>query len=162
MNHSAFSLRSPEPGDIGWVIQRHGALYAREYGWNNQFEALVAEVAAGYLREHDPVRECGWIAEMHGERAGSIFLMRGEGNEAKLRLLLVEPAARGHGIGQALVNACVDRAREAGYDALTLWTTHNLHAARRLYEAAGFTLVSEEAFDTFGPQLVGQHWRLPL
>lgn len=158
----AFILREPLPGDIGWVIQRHGALYAREYGWNQQFEALVAEVAGAWLRAHDPLRERGWIVEMQGEPVGSVFLMRGEGNDAKLRLMFVEPQARGMGIGAALVERCIETARGCGYEALTLWTTSNLDSARRLYEAAGFRLVSEESFDTFGPVLLGQHWRLPL
>lgn len=153
-------LRAPRPGDIGWVIHRHGVLYAEEQGWNMKFEALVAEVATGFLLAHEPVRERCWIAEVDGERSGSIFLMRGEGNEAKLRLLFVEPLARGRGVGQRLVEECVRTARECGYEAMTLWTTSNLNAARRIYEAFGFTLQSEAAFDTFGPRLVGQNWRL--
>ncbi|MBW3567174.1 MAG: GNAT family N-acetyltransferase [Proteobacteria bacterium] len=159
---SGLLLREPVPGDIGWVIHRHGILYTREYGWNINFEALIAEVAARFMRERDPERERCWIAELNGRRVGSIFLMRGEGDDARLRLLYVEPDARGHGVGRRLVNECVTTAREAGYETLTLWTTNVLAAARHLYEEAGFTLQSEESFDTFGPRLVGQYWQLPL
>lgn len=158
----SFSLRAPAPGDIGWIIHRHGVLYAEEYGWNEKFEGLVAEVAGAYLREHDTLRERCWVAEHDGRIAGSIFLMRGNGDSAKLRLLYVEPFARGLGIGHALVNECISTARACGYSSIVLWTTNVLHAARRIYEAAGFILESEERFDTFGPSLVGQHWRLAL
>ncbi|HEX6930362.1 MAG TPA: GNAT family N-acetyltransferase [Gammaproteobacteria bacterium] len=160
MNDDTFQLRAHLPGDIGWIIHRHGALYAQEYGWNTHFEALVAEVAADFLKNHDPARERCWIAECDGRIAGSIFLMRGDGGTAKLRLLYVEPWARGKGIGQRLVDECLRAAREYGYTAMTLWTTHNLPSARRIYEAAGFMLEKEEPFDTFGPHLIGQTWRL--
>lgn len=153
-------LREHRPGDIGWIIHRHGVLYAEEYGWNTAFEGLVAEVAGQFLQHRDPAREHCWLAEHDGRIAGSILLTRGEGGFGRLRLLYVEPAARGLGIGQHLVGTCVRAARELGYTGLTLWTTGNLHAARRLYEAAGFRLESEKPFDTFGPQLVGQDWRL--
>ena len=153
-------LRNPRAGDIGWIIHRHGALYAEEYGWNEKFEGLVAEVAGAFLRDHDARRERCWIAEREGRIAGSIFLARGDGNLAKLRLLYVEPSARGLGIGRVLVEECVRTARDCGYAGITLWTTSALHSARRLYEAAGFQLESEEAFDTFGPMLTGQHWLL--
>lgn len=158
------TLRAPRAGDIGWIVHRHGVLYAKEYGWNECFEGLVAEVAGKFLRDsrsdNDPARERCWIAERDGAIAGSIFLMHGEGSFAKLRLLYVEPSARGLGIGELLVGTCVDAARALGYSGLTLWTTSNLDAARRLYEAAGFRLESEESFDTFGPALVGQTWKL--
>ncbi|HEX7046052.1 MAG TPA: GNAT family N-acetyltransferase [Gammaproteobacteria bacterium] len=154
------TLRAPRAGDIGWIVHRHGVLYAKEYGWNECFEGLVAEVAGKFLRESDPVRERCWVAERDGAIAGSVFLARGEGGFAKLRLLYVEPSARGLGIGELLVRTCVDAARAVGYSGLTLWTTSNLDAARRLYEAAGFRLESEESFDTFGPTLVGQTWKL--
>lgn len=158
--HPACLLRAPRPGDIGWIIHRHGTLYAQEHGWNEKFEGLVAEVAGAFLRDHDPARERCWIAEHEGRIAGSIFLARGDGNFAKLRLLYVEPFARGQGIGQALVAECVRTAQACAYAGIALWTTSNLRAARRIYEAAGFRLESEQSFDTFGPPLIGQHWKL--
>lgn len=153
-------LRAPRAGDLGWVVHRHGVLYAQEYGWNEKFEALVAEVASAYLRNHDPELEHCWIAERNGAIAGSVMLVRDENGFAKLRLLYVEPAARGLGIGQMLLAQCIRTARECRYAGIVLWTTGNLQSARRLYEAAGFRLEAEEAFDTFGVPLVGQHWRL--
>ncbi|HEX7030091.1 MAG TPA: GNAT family N-acetyltransferase [Gammaproteobacteria bacterium] len=153
-------LRAPRPGDIGWIVHRHGVLYAEEYGWNERFEGLVAEVASDFLLTHDTANERCWIAECDARIAGSIFLMRGDGGFGKLRLLYVEPWTRGLGIGRLLVDTCITAAKDAGYAGLTLWTTSVLHAARRLYEAAGFVLEAEEGFDTFGPRLVGQTWRL--
>ena len=160
---SEFTLRGPAVGDLGWVIHRQSALYAAEYGWDWTFEALVAQILGDFVKNFDAAREQAWLAERHGEIVGSIFLVRG-GDETtgKLRLLYVEPSARGLGIGAALVNACVARAREAGYLRLILWTNDILVSARRLYEAAGFRLVDEEPHVSFGKALVGQTWALAL
>ena len=158
-----FTLRGPEVGDLGWVIHRQSALYAREYGWDWTFEALVAQILGDFVKNFDPAHEQAWLAERHGEIVGSIFLVRGDDEATgKLRLLYVEPGARGLGIGAALVNACVARAREAGYRRLVLWTNDILVAARRLYETAGFRLIDEEPHVSFGKALVGQTWALEL
>jgi DNA-binding MarR family transcriptional regulator/predicted GNAT family acetyltransferase len=159
---SDWIARHPAPGDIGWVIERHGALYAEEYGFNHKFEALVAQVAGGFLNEHDPARERGWIAECDGARVGSVFLMRKTDDIGKLRLLLVEPSARGLGIGKRLVEDCIAFARQAGYRRMTLWTNDILLAARGIYRAAGFRLVSSEPHSDFGPPMVGEEWELEL
>ena len=158
----ATALRTHRAGDIGWVVARHGEIYTEEYGWDNTFEGLVAEIAGKFLTHFDPQRERCWIAELAGQRAGCVFLVKHTATVAKLRLLLVEPSARGHSIGARLVDACVAFAREAGYRKLTLWTQNNLHAARHIYQRAGFQLVEEGKHHAFGVDLVQQVWDLKL
>lgn len=155
-------LRPPRVGDYGWIIHRHGAVYAQEYGFDASFEALTARVVADYLDEHDPHREAGWVADLHGEPAGCVFCVRKDDRTAKLRLLLVEPSARGHGIGSRLVKECVSFARGAGYRAMELWTVDVLIAARRIYQHEGFQLIAEKPGQHFGQALSGQTWRLEL
>ena len=159
---ASYRLRPHAPGDIGWIVSRHGALYAQEYRWDMTFEALVAEVAARFLRNFDPQRERCWIAERNGENVGSVLVVKQSKTIAKLRLLLVDPSARGLGLGRAMVTECVAFARAAGYRKLVLWTNDILHAARHLYVDAGFVLVKEERHHSFGHDLVGQNWELDL
>jgi len=155
-------LREIRPGDLGWIVHRHGALYAQEHAYDASFEALVAEIAARFVRDFDPARERGWVAEIDGQIVGSVLLVRKSARVAKLRLLLVEPDARGQGIGRRLVAACIAFAEGAGYDRITLWTQSTLVAARRIYEQAGFRLKHEEPHRSFGHDLVAQTWELAL
>jgi DNA-binding MarR family transcriptional regulator/GNAT superfamily N-acetyltransferase len=159
---TGFVLRAPRPGDLGWIVQRHGALYAQQYGWDESFEALVARIVADYAEHHDPRRETAWIAEVDGEPAGCVLCTRREDDVAQLRLLLVEPRARGRGIGARLIEECLRFAQRAGYDRITLWTNDVLHEARRLYERAGFELVESAPHHAFGHDLVEQTWARPL
>ena len=155
-------LRAPRPGDYGWVISRHGAIYAEEFGWNQEFEALVARIVADFAQGHDPKREAAWIAEVDGGPVGCVFCATKDDTTAQLRILLVEPSARGLGIGARLVDECLRFARQAGYTSITLWTNDVLVSARRIYEAAGFELVEEEPHHSFGHDLVGQYWARDL
>jgi len=157
-----YILRPPEPGDMGWVVQRHGSLYAEEYGYDRHFEALVASIVGTFVETFDPARERCWIAEREGETAGSVFLVRKSEQVAKLRLLIVDPAARGLGIGGRLVAECVKFARQAGYRKITLWTHSQLVAARHLYREAGFQLVHKQPVHSFGLDLVDETWDLHL
>ncbi len=155
-------LRSPRVGDFGWIVHRQAALYDEEYGWNEEFEALLAEITANFIRNFKPDRERCWVADKAGRILGAVFVVEEDAETAKLRMLYVEPAARGSGLGARLVNEVVDFARAAGYRRLTLWTNDILTAARRIYQKAGFRLVHEQAHESFGHKLTGQFWELSL
>ena len=157
-----YIIRLHQNGDMGWIIHRHGSLYAQEYRWDEQFEGLVAEIVAKFIRSHDPKRERCWIAEKDGEIVGSVFLVQRSKTVGQLRLLLVEPSARGLGIGARLVDECIRFARQAGYRKITLWTNDVLHAARHIYQQAGFQLIHEGPHHSFGHDLVEQTWELVL
>jgi DNA-binding MarR family transcriptional regulator/N-acetylglutamate synthase-like GNAT family acetyltransferase len=159
---TGFVLRAPDPGDYGWIVARHGALYAQQYGWDESFEALVARIVADYAESHDPRREAAWIAEVDGEAAGCVLCVCRDDEVAQLRLLLVEPRARGRGIGARLIEECLRFAARAGYARITLWTNDVLHEARRLYERAGFELVELAPHHSFGHDLVEQTWARAL
>jgi DNA-binding MarR family transcriptional regulator/N-acetylglutamate synthase-like GNAT family acetyltransferase len=156
------TLRVPRPGDMGWVVQSHGALYAGEYGFDSSFEALVAEIVAKFLNSFDASRERCWIADIDGAQAGSVFLVRQSDEVAKLRLLLVDPAGRGQGLGQRLVGECISFARACGYRKMTLWTQSVLLAARKIYQQTGFVLTATEPHRSFGQNLIGETWELKL
>jgi len=158
----SISIRGLRPGDLGWVVERHGAVYFDEFGWNTDFEALIGTIVADYHSNHKPDRENAWIAEVDGARAGCVFCCERDGTTAQLRILLVEPWARGLQIGSRLVDECVTFARSVGYASITLWTNDVLAAARRIYVAAGFRLVDEERHHSFDHDLTGQNWTLEL
>ena len=162
MTKPAFTLREHSPQDIEWVIRRHGEIYTDEYGWDSRFRDLVADIAHEFIRDFDPRLERCWIAERSGERIGCVFLVRKTSDIAQLRLLLVEPSARGLGVGRMLVSECVDFASACGYSKLRLWTNDVLVSARRIYEAAGFKLIEEEPHDMWGRPLTSQTWELDL
>lgn len=157
-----FIIRDTRLGDIGWIIHRHGVIYHEEFGWDESFEALVAEIAGRFLAGHDPRREHCWVAERHGEVVGSVFLVDAGDGVAKLRLLYVEATARGLGVGRALVHQCLSFARQCGYRRMTLWTNDVLTAARRIYETEGFELVERAPHHSFGQDLVGETWQRDL
>jgi DNA-binding MarR family transcriptional regulator/GNAT superfamily N-acetyltransferase len=157
-----FILRPHESGDMGWVTHLHGVLYAQEYHWDEHFEALVAQIVADFINNYKPERERCWIAEMNGDIVGSVFLVEGNETDAKLRLLLVDPKARGMGLGTRLVEECMRFARRRGYKKLVLWTNSVLKDARHIYQKTGFQLVAQEAHHSFGQDLVGETWELPL
>jgi GNAT superfamily N-acetyltransferase len=150
------------PGDLGWVVMAHGEIYAAEFGWDTRFEALVARIVADYATRHDSAREAAWIAELGGRRVGCVFCVASDATTAQLRILLVDPSARGHRLGSRLVDECVAFARNAGYQRMKLWTNQPLAAARHIYLERGFTLVSEEPHDSFGARLQGQVYELNL
>lgn len=157
-----YVLRPPHAGDLGWVVQRHGAIYAEEYHWDMRFEGLVAEIVSTFVRNFDPQRERCWIAERDGENVGSVFLVKKTDTTAQLRMLLVEPRARGLGIARRLVRECERFARQVGYGEIVLWTNSILTSARHIYETEGYVLIDEAPHESFGHALVGQHWRLTL
>jgi GNAT superfamily N-acetyltransferase len=151
-----------KPGDLGWVVMAHGEIYATEFGWDTTFEALVARIVADYAARHDPRREAAWIAELDGRRVGCVFCVAADATTAQLRILLVDPTARGHNLGGRLVDTCIAFARDAGYKRMKLWTNHPLAAARHIYLARGFVLVAEEPHLSYGVSLTGQTYELTL
>ncbi len=157
-----FIIRQPEPGDLGWVIHLHGALYAQEYGWDEHFEALVAQIVSDFISHYNPARERCWIAEMDGEIVGTVFAVQADGTTAKLRLLLVKPEARGLGLGTRLVEECIRFCQRCGYQKLVLWTNSVLVEARHIYQKTGFQLVEQEEHHSFGKDLIGETWELRL
>jgi DNA-binding MarR family transcriptional regulator/GNAT superfamily N-acetyltransferase len=159
---SEIVLREPRPGDLGWVVARHAELYAREYGWAENFEGVCAQIVADFAAKYDPSCERCWIAKMDGRNVGCVFLVKAEGTIARLRLLLVDPAARGRGLGQKLTEECVRLARQSGYTGITLWTHSVLTAARHIYEKAGFRLTTSEKHKNFGKDVISEHWDLVL
>ncbi len=160
--HAPLVIRPHRPGDMGWIVQVHGRFYAEEFGWDETFEALVAEIVSTFLSNFDPDSDCCWIAEKDGCNVGSALVVRADETTAKLRLVLVEPVAWGHGIGIHLVKECIRFSKQAGYTRMTLWTQANLHAAVAIYKKLGFKLVKEEAHRSFGHDLLGQNWTLKL
>jgi DNA-binding MarR family transcriptional regulator/GNAT superfamily N-acetyltransferase len=161
-NEKSVTLRTHRPGDMGWVVQAHGRLYFEEYGWDERFEALVAGIASAFVKNFDEERERCWIAEMDGEPVGSVFVVKKSRTVAKLRLLIVEPRARGRGLGRRLVEECIGFARAKGYRKLVLWTQSNLAAARKIYAKTGFKRVKRQPHQEFGVRLVGEYWELKL
>jgi GNAT superfamily N-acetyltransferase len=161
-SRSPVALRRHRPGDIGWIVHRHGVLYAQEYGWDERFEAMVAGIAAKFIENFDAKRERCWIAERDGDILGFVLLVRKSATVAQLRLLLVEPEARGMGLGARLVDECECFARQAGYRKIVLWTNDILTAARHIYERAGYQLTGREMHRSFGHELVGETWKLKL
>jgi DNA-binding MarR family transcriptional regulator/ribosomal protein S18 acetylase RimI-like enzyme len=155
-------LRDPRPGDMGWVVQQHGEIYWREYGFSDEFESLVADIAAKYIKNFDPQWEKGWIAEIDGERVGSVFVVRKSPTVAQLRLLILTPGARGLGLGGRLTDECIAFARAKGYRKLVLWTNGHLDAARAIYKSRGFEMVEREPFNAYGLDLVSEIWELKL
>lgn len=163
MTNSEIEVRPlGKPGDLGWVVMAHGEMYAQEFGWDQSFDALVARIVADYGADHDPERESAWIAEQHGKRVGCVFCVAADEETAQLRILLVDPALRGRGLGAQLVDQCIMFARKAGYKRMTLWTNHPLAAARHIYLSRGFSLVEENPHHSFGADLVGQVYELAL
>jgi len=156
------NLREPRPGDMGWVVQQHAEIYAREYGWNSEFEALVADIVAKYLRKHQPQWERCWIAELDGQKVGSVFVVRKSKTMAQLRMLILTPQARGLGLGSRLTDECIAFARSKGYRKMVLWTNSCLDAARHIYAQRGFRLLKSEPYHGFGHGLVGETWELKL
>jgi DNA-binding MarR family transcriptional regulator/N-acetylglutamate synthase-like GNAT family acetyltransferase len=159
---SAIILRQPRPGDLGWVVARHAELYAREYGWAENFEGLCAQIVADFVSKYDAKRERCWIAEMDGQNVGSVFLVKDSEKVARLRLLLVDPVARGRGLGTRLTDECIRFARQCGYRSITLWTHNVLSVARHVYERAGFRLTASEPRRNFGQNVISEHWDLTL
>jgi GNAT superfamily N-acetyltransferase len=151
-----------QPGDIGWIVKRHGEIYAEEFGWNIELEAMAARAIGGFVESFDPSGECCWIAELNGERVGYVMLVRESDTVGKLRTLLVDPSARSHGIGTHLVNACLHRARELGYSTVVLWTMTNLTDARRIYDRVGFRIVTSAPLNAFGHELTEEIWSIDL